>query len=96
MSRARLIAVAMACLAAMPRSAGAQPATGVLTGTVTGTAGNRVSGVILTVQNRLTGIRSTATTDADGRYEIPNLPVEGQEAFGRHGQRHLHLAGLSG
>ena len=82
MSRARLIAVAMACLAAMPRSAGAQPATGVLTGTVTGTAGNRVSGVVVTVQNRMTGIRSTATTDADGRYEIPNLPVEGEYQVG--------------
>ena len=82
MSRVRLILAILACLAAMPRSAEAQPATGILTGTVVGAAGNRIPGVIVTVQNQVTGIRSTATTDADGRYEIANLPVEGEYQVG--------------
>ena len=77
MSLARLVLAILACLAAMPSGAAAQPATGAVTGTVSGDEGNRLSGVIVTVQNQVTGIRSTATTDADGRYEIANLPVEG-------------------
>ncbi len=77
MSRVRLVLVILACVAA-PQAVAAQPATGAVTGTVSGDAGNRLPGVIVTVQNQVTGIRSTATTDADGRYEIANLPGEGE------------------
>jgi Carboxypeptidase regulatory-like domain len=34
--------------------------------------------VAVTLQNRLTGARYTATTNAQGRYEIVGLPVEGE------------------
>ena len=78
MSLARLVLAILACLAAMPSGAAAQPATGAVTGTVSGDEGNRLSGVIVTVQNQVTGIRSTATTDADGRYEIANLAGAGE------------------
>jgi outer membrane receptor protein involved in Fe transport len=77
MSRVRLVLAILACLA-RPYAVAAQPATGAVTGTISGDAGNRLSGVTVTVQNQVTGIRSTATTDADGRYEIANLPVEGE------------------
>ena len=77
MSRVRLVLAILACVAA-PHAVSAQPATGAVMGTVSGGTGNGLSGVIVTVQNQVTGIRRTATTDADGRYEIENLPVEGE------------------
>ena len=68
---------ALAALAATPGAA-AQPASGTITGTITGDGGNRLAGVAVTVQNQLTGARHTATTNAQGRYEIVGLPVEGE------------------
>src|SRR5262249_46544977 len=68
--------VALAC-ALGAQAAAAQPATGALVGTVTGDAGNRLSGVTVTVHNLLTGEQRTATTGADGRYEIQDLTTEG-------------------
>jgi outer membrane receptor protein involved in Fe transport len=77
MSRVRPVLAILACLAT-PYVVAAQPATGAVTGTVSGNEGNRLASVVVTVQNQVTGIRRTATTDADGRYDIANLPAEGE------------------
>jgi len=61
-----------------PPPPSAAPVTGSLAGTVTGDGGNHLGGVTVTVQNQLTGARQRAVTNADGRYELTNLPVEGE------------------
>jgi carboxypeptidase family protein len=74
--RAVRIVATFVCLA-LPGPAAAQPPTGSITGLVTTDQGRPLSAVAVTVQNHLTGARRTATTDLDGRYEIPDLPAEG-------------------
>ena len=76
-SAVRLILGVLTCVA-MANAASAQVASGTITGTVTGDGGNRLAGVAVTVQNEVTGARHTATTNAQGRYEIADLPIEGE------------------
>src|SRR5262249_4143514 len=65
------------CLA-MADAAAAQPASATITGTITGDGGNRLAGVVVTVQNQITDARRTATTNPQGRDEIASLPVDGE------------------
>src|SRR5206468_12933754 len=43
-----------------------------------GGGGNRRVGAAVPVQTQVPGARHTATTNAQGRYEIADLPVEGE------------------
>jgi hypothetical protein len=62
----------------MCADASGQVRTGTIAGTVTSDAGHRVPGAAVTVDNDVSPARRTATTDADGRYVIEDLPAEGQ------------------
>lgn len=73
----RFLGTILVCLA-VASGAAAQPATGTIAGIVSSDQGSRLSGVSVTVQSQLTGVRHTATTDAQGRYEIPDLPADGE------------------
>jgi hypothetical protein len=54
--------------------AGAQTATGQISGTVKDTAGGVVPGATVTVSSELTGLSRTATTDTNGDYVFALLP----------------------
>ena len=73
---ARIAAFAV-LLAVAPTVLAAQSRTGSIAGTVANDEGNRLPGVAVTVENDLSGLRRSATTDAEGYYEIPDLPAEG-------------------
>src|SRR5262245_42483548 len=66
----------------MVGAAAAQSRTGASAGVVTGDDGNRLPGVTVTVENQAAGVRRTATTDADGRYDISDLPTVGEYVVG--------------
>ena len=71
------VASLLACLAcAAP--ADAQRVTGAIAGTATDDRGTNLAGVTVSVQNEATGLRRGTVTDADGRYMITGLPVEGE------------------
>jgi len=72
------IAAVVALLVCAPLTAVAQSRTGVIGGTVTSDEGKRLAGVSVTVENDVSGLRRTATTDAEGQYSIANLPVDGE------------------
>jgi outer membrane receptor protein involved in Fe transport len=74
MSAARL-ALAILIVVSVHADAGAQTRSGRIAGTVTGDAGNALVGVSVTVENAPAGVRRTATTDENGRYEIADLPA---------------------
>ena len=48
--------------------------TGTIFGTVADESKALIPGVTVTVTNVDTGLTRTATTDAEGRYQVPNLP----------------------
>lgn len=79
MSAVRLMLVFLSILAAASAAAG-QDTTGVITGVVTGEDGAPLPGATVTVERQPTGVRGTATTDAAGRYAVPDLPVDGNYA----------------
>src|SRR3989304_9042493 len=61
-----------------------QATTGTIFGIVKDLTGAVVPGVAITVRNVETGISRSVTTDAEGRYRIPNLgvgPYEGEGAL---------------
>src|SRR5581483_166776 len=72
------IAAVVALLVCAPLTVVAQSRTGVIGGTVTTDEGKRLAGVSVTVENDVSGLRRTATTDAEGQYSIANLPVDGE------------------
>ncbi len=59
-------------------SVSAQAPTGTIAGTVASDDGHRLPGVTVTVDNDVSPVHRTATTDADGRFVIPDAPAEGQ------------------
>ncbi len=70
----RLLAIAaLGCLLAS--SAWAQATTATITGTVLDQSGATVAGATVTVRNLDTNATRSATTEADGRYNFPGLPV---------------------
>jgi hypothetical protein len=73
---ARFFAVAallMAIAVSMP--ANAQTFRGTILGTVTDSSGAAISGATVTVKNTGTGLVRTVTTDNDGNYSTPELPI---------------------
>jgi hypothetical protein len=50
-------------------------AMGIVTGVVTKAGGGAVAGATVTVTNTTNGIKYSASTDDDGRYNLPSLPV---------------------
>ena len=74
MSKRALLGAVLSLLA-MAGTAGAQTATGQITGTVKDATGAVVPGAAVTVHSDLTGLTRTATTNASGDYSFPLLPV---------------------
>jgi hypothetical protein len=69
----RLVVLALSGLFATAAALAAQTATGTVSGTVRDTSGAVLPRVTVTVRNIATGESRTATTDAGGRYRVPNL-----------------------
>jgi outer membrane receptor protein involved in Fe transport len=67
-----------ACLAS------AQVTTGTISGTVQDQSGAAIAGVEVTVKNVDTGVVRTLTSDAGGRYTVPDLPLGNYEVQGQH------------
>ncbi len=63
----------MALALSMP--ANAQTFRGTILGTVTDSSGAAISGATVTVKNTGTGLLRTVTTDDDGNYSTPELPI---------------------
>ncbi len=70
-----LLAVFTALSMIYPPSAYAQATSGDVTGTVVDSSGAVVPNVSVSAGNESTGIRTSATTGADGAYRLANLPV---------------------
>lgn len=70
---------AWAIVAAASQS-GAQPATGTITGVVTGESGSPMAGVTVTVRNQATARADSDVTDPDGRFAIAGLSAPGEYA----------------
>jgi hypothetical protein len=81
MSAGRLLVAAVSLvIAAGP--AHAQGRTGTISGVVTGEDGNRLPGVIVTIENPAAGVKRTATTDGEGRYDVTDVPADGDYVVG--------------
>jgi len=72
-SRSMMIWLAVLVLAAIP--ALAQLPTGTILGTVKDSSGASIPGAMVTLKNTETNLTKTATTEADGSYRFPELPV---------------------
>src|SRR5438067_11448261 len=79
---ARRLLLATAFLVLAATAASAQGRTGTITGVVTGDDGNRLPGVIVTIENAAGSVKRTATTDPDGRYELADVPAGGEYVVG--------------
>ncbi len=66
-----LIAMALTATGAL----GQNQNTGEIKGTVTDTSGAVVSGVAVAILNVQTGVTTSATTNADGIYDVPSIPI---------------------
>ena len=75
MRKRALLLGAVLALLAMADTAGAQTATGQITGTVKDTTGSVTPGVTVTVHSELTGMTRTAATNPSGDYSFPLLPT---------------------
>ena len=73
--RNRALLGAVLSLLAMAGTAGAQTATGQITGTVKDSSGAVTPGATVTVHSDLTGLTRTATTNPSGDYSFPLLPT---------------------
>ncbi len=73
MYRQRLSLVALVLLLAVPVFA--QKSTSQIRGTVTDPTGAAVSGAKVTLQNEATGVSRTISTNAQGNYVFPDIPV---------------------
>src|SRR5436190_4756033 len=74
--RSALAVAALAlCLLALPGTLLAQSSGGDLTGKVVDSAKAALPGVTVTATNKDTGFKRVDTTDADGAFRLPSLPV---------------------
>src|SRR5262245_60319486 len=89
MSMLRRVVVAMLFLAIAVVPAWAQGVTGTLTGKIIDEQGLALPGATVNVQNLATGFRRSTTTDAEGAYRLPGLPVGAYDV-------QIELAGFAG
>ena len=75
MRRVGLLGLIVAALLAAPCMAAAQTATGQITGSVQDPSGAVMRKVKVTVTNQETGLTRTTTTNDQGDYVVPLLPV---------------------
>ena len=68
-------AAVLICAFLLPSRAGAQSATGSIEGTVVDASGAVLPGVTVTVAESATGTERVATTDTNGLFRLPLLPV---------------------
>src|SRR6185436_1304073 len=80
--RAGRALLAFLTVLAVAGAAAAQARMGTIAGVVTGDDGNRLPGVTVTAENSAAGVRRTATTDADGRFDISDVPADGEYIVG--------------
>jgi len=73
--RFRFLAAALALFAAFAPPAFAQGTNGLIEGSVLDEQGLALPGVLVTATNTNTGLARTATTDGQGTFRIPGLPV---------------------
>jgi len=78
----RLCVIALLLLLAMPAATFAQLTTGTIQGQVKDETGGVLPGVEVTITNIDTGVTRTLTTNANGRFEAPNLQVGTYEVAG--------------
>lgn len=72
-----------------------QSATGAIVGTVTDRGGALLPGVTVTLRQVDTGVERTTTTNAQGRFDIPYLPIGGYEVRAElQGFRSTHVSGV--
>src|ERR1700730_11470424 len=62
----------------------AQVTTGTISGIVQDASGASIAGAEVTVKNLDTGIARTFTSDAGGRYTVPDLPLGNYEVQAQH------------
>jgi hypothetical protein len=77
MSAVRLMLVFLSVIAAASAAAG-QGTTGIVSGVVTSDDGARLPGATVTVEGQTGGARGTAITDAEGRYSVGDVPIDGR------------------
>ena len=75
MRKRGLLLAAVLALLAMANTAGAQTATGQITGTVKDATGAVAPGATVTVHSDLTGLTRTANSNTSGDYSFPLLPI---------------------
>src|SRR3984885_11434757 len=63
------------CAAVMPTHLFGQGATASISGRVTDASGAAVPGATITIKNTATSATQTASTDEQGRYALPDLPI---------------------
>src|SRR5690348_14976369 len=74
---------AVAVLCALAQSLCAQ-GTASISGTVLDPSGATIPGATVTVRNTATGLSRVASTDAQGHYLVPDLPIGSYEVQGAH------------
>lgn len=75
------IAAASALLICLIGSAWGQTSTGSISGTITDQNGASVAGAVVTLRNVNTGLTRSGTTDSDGNYSFPNVPIGAYEVL---------------
>src|SRR5262245_12569706 len=70
-----LLIIGIATLLAPPLLSASQSVTGRITGTVRDQSGGVIGGAMVTVTNTAQGVQNKTTTDAQGNYTFPSLPV---------------------
>ncbi len=87
-----LLAMALTATGAL----GQNQNTGEIKGTVVDTSGAVVSGVAVTILNAQTGVTTSATTNADGIYDVPSVPIgQYKVTFSKVGFRNFVRDGIT-
>lgn len=75
MKQLSLVALTAVFLVALPVASNAQETSADVRGTVSDSSGNPLPGAIVTVRNNASGLTRTSTTNADGEFQVRNMPI---------------------
>ena len=73
------VSVVLLLVSVMPRTGFAQATTGTILGTVSDSDGAVIADAVIKITNVQTGLTRSVTTDSEGRYRLPLLPVGSYE-----------------